>query len=80
VLNRMPDHRAAPGARCAEARNSEASRIRGGKPLRSRGPTDVSRADEQYVQGGLLVQRQNLSRRPDGVTLVLNDIIVHPVC
>lgn len=55
-VNRVPDHRVGPGTGCLEVRKPQPqpSTVRSGKPLRRGRPADVSRADEQDVQSGLL--------------------------
>jgi hypothetical protein len=51
VVNGMCDDRAGPSARRSEVRNVESRAVCRGKSFRRRRPTDVSGANEEYVQG-----------------------------
>jgi hypothetical protein len=54
-LNRMPCHGVGTGTRCCEILNMGSSAVCDSESFRRRGTTNVSSADEQYVQSKLLL-------------------------
>jgi hypothetical protein len=56
VLNRMRYHRAGTGTRCAEVCKVRPSTVRNSQSFRCRRTTNISGADEQYVQSNLLIR------------------------
>jgi hypothetical protein len=55
ALNRMPYQRTGTGTRCCEVSKLRLSTVRDSESFRRGRTTNVSSADEQYVQNKLLV-------------------------